>query len=205
MAHRWTRNRHLRWHAESALQPYSTLNRETSIPNESFSCVLHNRHSNIWNIYGLLTEWRGLKVQIDTHQKAHEINTEDDVTRSQQLDPIRFWIERRAYQMIALPFIFKIDFHTCEEYMAYSPSEGMFTDERGIDPHWRPTSTCTGMVPYQDPQQMFFQHNWELCPSILSPEEGVAFSWREVLSREHDAFFVKFIDSTFKFADYVAQ
>ena len=50
MAHRCTRNWHLRWHAEPALQPYSTLNRETSISKESPSLTLHDRHSHLWNI-----------------------------------------------------------------------------------------------------------------------------------------------------------
>ena len=39
------------WHAESAIGSNSTLNRETSISNESPSSTLHDRHSHSRNIW----------------------------------------------------------------------------------------------------------------------------------------------------------
>ncbi len=51
IANRCTWIRHLRRHAESALRPNSTLNREASISIESPSLTLHNRHSLSWNYW----------------------------------------------------------------------------------------------------------------------------------------------------------
>ena len=57
IAHRCTRNRHRRWHAESAIGCNLTLKIKASISNESFWLTFHNGHFKLklnlylWNIW----------------------------------------------------------------------------------------------------------------------------------------------------------